>query len=510
MNPTGRAPGGLTVSIVRAPSTVDSGVDVTLTGTALGGDPPYTPEWSVGIGTLESGWSIQWTTPSVAGSLLVLFEVRDRANVVATTTATIHVVPGPFLELSGPGVLGDVGLPLLFTVNVSGGVGPFSVHWSSVNGPSNGSATVPVDGVYTGAVVPDSAGPVWVTGSVVDAWNRSSSGTAPVGRATAPPSLTPTSVPFAEVGYPTPVSVGVADGTPPFTWSVPAVAGVSDQSTSGGTLGADGIVAFSVTFDHGGNFSLPIQVVDAAGAVDATNVTVTVAGGLNVTVSLGSPMVAAGQPVDIVASIGGGLPPYAYRFALSDDEETSGNVSVAGPVRWVATPAASGYLTLRGSVTDGTGRTANVTVTLYVAPPSPGTVVSVPGADGSGPAAVAGAVAGVALALVGGFVVRRWWRWPLRRPSPTPPGQADRAVVRELLAEADDGMDRATLELLAEERQLSSAAVAAALTAWQRAGRVRVEEADDGREVVRWVSPSGGGAAVPASSPGPAPPEEAP
>jgi hypothetical protein len=486
---------GLTVAIVRAPSRIDVGAEAALTGQALGGDPPYTPEWSLELGTLESGWTVQWTAPSVSRSVLALFEVRDRAGVVATATTTIDVVPGPFLELSGPDGLGDVGLPLLFAVNVSGGVGPFSVHWTGVNGSSNGSSTVPSDGVYTGAVVPSTAGPVWVVGSVVDAWNRSYSGSAPVGRATALPSLTPASVPFAEVGYPTPITVGVADGTPPLMWSTPAVGGVSAESSAGGTLAADGAIAFTVTFDHAGNYSLPVRIVDAAGAVDATNVTVTVAGGLNLTVALGSTSVIAGQSVDVVASIAGGLPPYAYRFVLSDNEEASGNVSISGPVRWTATPATAGYLSLHGTVTDGTGRTANVTLTVFVAPSAPGSPVVGAADAGGGTVTVVGALAGVAFGLLGGFVVRRWWRWPLRRSVASAPGQAERSVVRELLAEADDGIDRATLELLAEERHVSATAVAAALSSWQRAGRVRVEEADDGREMVRWVAPPGAGVA---------------
>jgi hypothetical protein len=505
--PTGWAADGLTVSIVQAPSAVDVGVEVTLTGAALGGQSPYTPEWSLGVGTLESGWSIQWTAPSVSRTVVAMFEVRDRTGATAIATTNIHVVPGPFLELSDPDGLGDVGLPMLFAVNVSGGVGPYSVHWSDVNGSSTGSSIVPADGVYNGAVVPSVAGPVWVTGSVVDAWNRSYSGTAPIGRAAAPPSLTPESVPFAEVGYPTPVTLGVADGTPPFTWSMPAVAGVSAVSSSGGTLDADGTVAFTVTFDRGGNYSLPIQVVDNAGAVDATNVTVAVAGGLNLTVALGSPTVSTGQSIDVVATVSGGLPPYAYRLSLSDNEEASGNVSLAGPVHWTATPAASGYLTLRGSVTDSTGRVANVTVTVYVAPASPDGSLSGPSTGGAGTLTVVGAVVGAVVALAGGFVVRRWWRWPLRRSTAAAPGRAERAVVRELLAEADDGIDRATLELLAEERQVSSTAVSAALDSWQRVGRVRLEEADDGREVVRWVAPTRPGASV-VVPPSDAPPRE--
>ncbi|MCI4367638.1 MAG: hypothetical protein L3K08_07795, partial [Thermoplasmata archaeon] len=481
---------GLTVSIVSMPSTVDTGVTVTLVGQALGGEPPYTPEWSLRLGSVTSGWSVPWTSPNSPQTVNVIFEVQDRSNWVVTALGTIHVVASPFLELSGPVGLGDVGLPFLFHANVTGGVGPFALRWSLVNGSSNGSSTVPADGTYTGAVVPEGPGPMWVVGSVVDSWNRSFAATSPLGRATAPPSLIPASVPYAEVGYRTPISVGVADGTPPFVWSAAAVAGVSSESPADGTLASDGAIDLAVTFDHGGNYSLPLRLEDGSGAVVETNVTVAVAGGLNLSVVLASSTAVAGQPVGIVATISGGLPPYSYRIALSDNEQSAGNVSLPGPVRWDATPASAGYLTLRASVTDGTGRAANVTVTLYVATAAAGNLLGPAATGGSDALAFAGLGVGAGAALVGAFVVRRWWRWPKRAPPADPAERAGRTVIRELLAEADEGIDRATLDLLAEERHLTPNDVAGALASWQRAGRVRVEEAEDGREVVRWVATS--------------------
>jgi hypothetical protein len=484
------------VSIVRAPATIDVGVTTTLTGQALGGRPPYTPAWSLSTGNITSAWSIEWTAPSAPRTIQALFEVQDGNGWVVSTSVSIRVVPGPFVELSAFHSVADVGLPFLFQLNVTGGVGPLAVHWAIVNGSSNGSTVVPGDGTYAAAVVPASPGPVWVVSSVVDTWNRSFSGSSPLGRATASPSLAPASVPFAEVGYPTYVSVAVADGTPPFVWSAPPVAGVSSETPSQGTLLADGAISLSVTFDRTGNYSLPVRIADASGAIRESNVSIVVAGGLNVSVALGSPTVAVGATVSVVASVSGGLPPYAYRFSLSDNEQTSGNVSAPGPVRWSATPVAAGYLTLHGSVVDGTGRVANVMLTLYVGASGGSSAPTAASSPGAGPLAAGAAAAGAIVGIVGVFLLRRWWRWPSRPGPSEPAGRAERAVVREILAESDDGMDRATLELLAEERRLTSTDVASALSAWQRAGRVRVEEADDGREVVRWVAPSAGAAAA--------------
>jgi hypothetical protein len=502
------APDGLTAHINSAPQTVDVGVTVTLTGSATGGLGTEVPYWSLSFGTLTAGWSVRWTAPDASRSVAVLFDVRDGSGESASASATIAVVAPPFLELASPGGLGDVGVPFVFDANLTGGAGPYTLDWSVSGGDSNGSAVVPSDGTYSLAVVPVVPGPVWVLGSVVDTWNRSFDGLTPVGRAMAPPVLAPASVPFAEVGYRTAISVGVADGTPPFAWSIPPVAGVSAESPSGGTLGSDGTVAIAVTFDQPGTVELPVSVVDGSGLSASTNVTVDVEPGLNLTVALGSGAPVAGSGVPVHTTISGGLPPYQYVLTLSDGESTRGNASSTGAVTWTAEPVAAGYLTLRGSVTDSTGRTANVSFTVYVAgaaPPDPA-LASEPTLGEGG--VLVGAVAGALLALIGGVAVRRWVRWPWRRRDPPAPGTAGRSVVRELLAGAEDGIDRSTLELLAEERHLTSDEVAQGIAAWQKAGRVRLDDDGDGREVVRWVASAPATPTGPNATPGPDVPED--
>jgi hypothetical protein len=481
----------LVASFVSMPADVDVGTTVTLTGTAWGGAGPYEAFWSLQLGNITVGWSLRWTAPNVTRPVDVLFEVRDRTGESASVSATIHVVPAPFLEIASSGGLGDVGRPFLFAANLSGGAGPFRVDWSLSGGASNGSTVVPFDGTYELAVVPVAAGPVWVLGTVLDAWNRSFEGVTPIGRATALPTLAPAGVPFAEVGYATPVSIEVADGTPPFAWSVVPAPGVSAESPSQGSIPADGPISLLVTFDEAGSCVLPVSVVDASGVAVSTNVTVTVSAGLNLTVALGSSDPVAGAGVPVRATVSGGLPPFQYRLALSDDESSEGNLSDAGVVTWTAEPASAGYLTLRGSVTDATGRTANVSFTLYVA--ASGSLPAAPsGAPGSSASAglLAGAVAGALLSLLGGFAIRRWVRWPRRRPVDGSADRAGRSAVRELLAGSEEGLDRSTLELLAEERHIPPDQLAAAVAAWQRAGRVRVDDEGDGHEVLRWVAAS--------------------
>ncbi|MCI4362243.1 MAG: hypothetical protein L3J77_03530 [Thermoplasmata archaeon] len=486
---TAHSSDGLTVAIDQPPVEIDERANVTLTGIALGGVPPYDAFWSMATGEITPGWSIPWTAPAQPTQVHALFEVRDHEGSVALVQAAISVVATPFLELSGLGAVGDVGVPFLFSVNVSGGVGPFDVRCSVVDGASNETTAAPSDGTFTAAVVPESPGPVWVVGTVTDADGRSFSAVTPVGRATPPPVLSAANVPFAEVGYLTPLAVAVAEGTPPFSWSVAVVPGVSAISPATGTLGSDGAIPLSATFDRAGLFAIPVALVDASGVSVATNLSVNVSAGLNLTIAPGASPSVAGAPLPLRATISGGLPPYQYRIVLSDNELSEGNASQVGPIDWTATPVVAGYLGVHASVRDSTGRVANVTFTIYVAPAGAASAGIAPSSAAGTLAALATAGGSIA-ALAGTFVIRRWWRRRSTATPRSPPDGPGRTVVRELLAESEDGLDRSTLELLAEERHLSGPELSAAIAAWQRSGRVRVDDDGDGRQVVRWVPPT--------------------
>ena len=498
-NPAALGPtrtGGLVATIVSAPAALDLGGRTVLRGLVLGGIEPFSPYWGLALGQVSPGWTMNWTAPAQATVVQALFSVRDSSGASSQAMTRIAVVPPPFLEVGGANVVGDVGAPMRFPVNITGGVGPFTLRWGIVGGASNGSTSPPQDGPFTAAVVPETVGTVWVLASITDADNRSFSAVAPVGRATSAPAIVSSGVPFAEVGYATAIPVNVVGGTPPFSWAVPAAAGVSAFSSSGGVLATDGPLAIAATFDRPGSVVVPFEVVDGAGVSAAANVSVNVSAGLNLSVGFSPGAPAAGSPLGVRATISGGLPPYAYRLVLSDDESTSGNTSLPGALQWSATPVATGYLTLRGSVTDSTGRTSNVSVTVYIAAPGDRGTVAPPSLD-AGALGAAAAVGGAAAALVLPYAFRRW----RARPRSTPPvpelGGPARALVRELLAESPDGIDRTTLEMLAEERQVGPSELDAALSAWQRAGRVRLEE-EDGRQLVHWVArkdgaePSGG------------------
>jgi hypothetical protein len=96
-------------------------------------------------------------------------------------------------------------------------------------------------------------------------------------------------------------------------------------------------------------------------------------------------------------------------------------------------------------------------------------------------------IVGVFLGVTGlALVVAR-----LRRrgpPAETPP--SDPELVLERLISPSDGVDRFTIELLAEEEGVPIAVVRATLDRLIADGRVRSESDPDGGEVLAWEFPS--------------------
>lgn len=105
------------------------------------------------------------------------------------------------------------------------------------------------------------------------------------------------------------------------------------------------------------------------------------------------------------------------------------------------------------------------------------------------PAARAGAGSPLAVdgpRVHGSRVARNWWGWLLPRRTPSPAPRPDPVpIVRSIIA-ACDGVDRSTVELLAEERGVDAASVSRTLERMRRDGSLRYERGTDGEEVLAW------------------------
>jgi hypothetical protein len=267
---------------------------------------------------------------------------------------------------------GEVNVPYTAAPTVSGGTGPYA--WSiSVGSLPTGLALDPTTGAITGT--PSAAGPATFTVTVTDADGQ----TASVGYAievapapappVAPPTITTTALPHAQVGAPYDESIAGNGGTTPYQWSVSAgslPAGLSLDpivGTLAGTPRVTGQDNFTVTLtDAGGgtaseDFTLE---VDAAPATPSAPPAIT-------TTSL--PAGSDGAPYAVTPDVSGGTGPYT--FWLSSGTLPSGlslNPITGTITGTVAAGATSETFTV--AMTDAAGQTTTQVYTLAVGTPS--------------------------------------------------------------------------------------------------------------------------------------------
>jgi uncharacterized protein (TIGR03437 family) len=207
------------------------------------------------------------------------------------------------------------------------------------------------------------------------------------------------------------VNPQVATVSTPFTFQVPITGGLppytvtsSPALPTGLTITDTGLIAGTPTAAPG-IYSITISVTDTLGLTGATNLSLEISGG---TLGLGTsstlPPEQAGVAFNVPLLVTGGVPPYTYALASSPNQTLS--ISSTGVL--------SGSFNLAGSqvvafsVTDSSGKTVPLTVTIPVLPSftasgignaasynsgsvAPGEIVSIFG-SGLGPLTGAGAM----------------------------------------------------------------------------------------------------------------------
>ncbi|HEV2450044.1 MAG TPA: hypothetical protein VGU43_06525, partial [Thermoplasmata archaeon] len=262
-----------------------------------------------------------------------------------------------------------------------------------------------------------------------------------------------------------------------------------------GHLAGDGSFSWNGTPSAAGSGELLLSVVDASGAEVGENLSVRALPALSASLLVEAASPASGAPLPIGFSITGGAAPYRYSFQLSDGLSYSGNLSLAGPGSWTAPAPPTGFLLVRFTVSDALGFRNQSALTVAIGPGSaPGG--SSPASSGHnssgsgsvGPAAWAGWLFLPAAALFGGL-----WFLRSRRPSrPAAPASEPTGAlptVRRLLREMD-GLDRESLELLAEEEGIDPESSRRALDRWIALGRVESLEDAEEPAVYRWREPT--------------------
>jgi len=129
-------------------------LSVTLSGTAIGGQPPYGFLWSFGDG----GSSAQQTathTYTVEGVYQPLLTVTDTLSGHVTTSSTVTATTPPLTATcSATPTSGLAPLPVSFTGSASGGTGAYSYDWNFGDGSAHAATanalhTYAAAGVYT-------------------------------------------------------------------------------------------------------------------------------------------------------------------------------------------------------------------------------------------------------------------------------------------------------------------------------------------------------------------------
>ncbi len=367
--------------------TVGVGTPVHLGVTVGGGTSPYSALWFVN-GSLQSTTALNYTfTPSALGNYPITADGVDALeNALAPAAPITIVVTGPLTVppiLASPGSGGiDVGQPVVFQVNPTGGIGPRTYVWSSLPSGCLGTNASRL------TCTPLGPGLFNVTVRVTDSNNSTVFSPVLPYRVYLQPLATLTaSVTQLDVGQSTDLEVGVTGGASPYSYAwtgtpsgCPAPAGPS-------------LVCSPVA---GGTWVVQVTVTDANGGLSVVgSVTLVVHPSPRVTLNVDRTTAEAGQPVTFSASAVGGTGIYTYTW-------TGLPFGCPGPnqSRITCTPVTRAGLNITVQVTDtfGVAALSNVasvleypalTVHLAVSPTSAstGTVVSfgATASGGSGP-----------------------------------------------------------------------------------------------------------------------------
>lgn len=486
---------GLTVEfekgILDPPSTYS---EVTVCSDALGASQ-HGPALGALENATDAGFNCTFATP---GSAEVAFEVIPYGVDVPPANVTLTL---PVAATLGLGVRTltpstEAGVPATVAVNVSGGVPPFTVRWGLSGTPNGTSAALGEDGILLVPIDPPSTGSFGVTVVVSDsAGVEAMNSTAHLAvdgelRATANASTSPLATGSAVY-----VSGAVTQGVAPFLWFVAPSVVPANETAPEGNLSVVAGFAWSGRVPSEGSASLTVGVVDADGALWSCSLPVALVPRLDGAAELAA---VPGTPTSVLVlnlTLTGGLPPFAVWTNSSGRAQGNASAASDGAYSWSWPVNATGPLPEDVVVVDrlGVRWSENTTVNFSASsrtpgapppPPAPAPPGPLPAAsNGSGVAAEAAGLSVLLLLLAAGGAL--YWR-RRRAARAAPPTPLDPVAVVRRIIEPADGVDRATVELLAEEAGLPLPAIRATLGRLVSEGRLRSETGTDGEEVFAW------------------------
>ena len=489
------APTAFTGSMIDPPSAYSA---ATICSDALA-SPSVPPHFASAGSESTTDFTCTFAKP---GTATVTYEVIPSSDDLPLATATLSLPVRAPLDLgeylTGPSA--EVGLPTTVAMDVSGGVAPFVVRWGLAGDPNGSSTTLFGDGTLLLPLDPTRTGSFGVTVVVDDALGfevgNSSVRLTVDGPLNATASVSSTIEP---AGPEVALAGAVTQGAAPFLWFVAPAVTPANGTASEGNLSVVSGFAWTGVLLCEGDSSITVGIVDADGAIWWADLRVTLVALLEGSGQLTAEPGNRTSFLVLNLTLRGGLPPFTVWANSTVRSEGNATVTADGAYSWSWPVNATGPTRQAVVVVDRTGvrwyENASVNFTVIApgpppttppAPPSPSpsppapTSATTSGADGS--AEVAG-ISTFALLAAGGIAL--YWRRRRAARAPAPPAPDPVAVLRQIIEPAD-GIDRATVELLAEESGVSLPIVRATLGRLVAEGRLRSETGSDGEEVYAW------------------------
>jgi hypothetical protein len=355
-----------TVSLALSANPVTTGQPETLTATVT---PP-------GLGTPTGTVTFLDGATALPGGTVALPASGIATFTISALSAGVHVLSASysgdanFLAVqSSPARLAVNNAPLAFvTTSLPGGTAlqPYSAPVTVIGG--TGSYTITATGLPSGLNVnpqtgtvsgsPTSVGTFPVTFTAVDSAGAKVSQTLTL--VVAPPLLrisASSTLPSGTVGVGYSATIGVVGGTSPFTFTASGGLPPGLTFVPGGAL----VTGTPTTV---GTFSFTVRVVDANGATDSGDFSITIKPApLSIPGGPANPTGTTGTPININLGCTGGVTPYTYSVTGSlPPGVTFANCILSG------TPTSSGTFVIHILMTDAAGASVSRDISITIAP----------------------------------------------------------------------------------------------------------------------------------------------
>ena len=335
---------------------------------ASGGVPPY-GNWTVSVGSLPAGLSLNASTgvisgtPRTAGTSSFSVTVQDSLGGVSAAKAlSLTIISGPIITTNSlPN--GEVGAVYSQTLTAAGGTPPYS-NWTVSSGTLPAGLSLNAStGEITGT--PTTAGTQTVSFTVKDNTGAVSPAKQLSITIIAGPTVTTSSLPNGEVNLAYSLNLAATGGTPPYSnWTLSngALPAGMSLNASTGVLGG--------TPTASGSFSFSVTVNDSAGATSPPkSLSLTIVAAVTITTtSLPNGSVGVTYLQTLTAS--GGVSPYSS-WTVTSGKLPTGLTLISSTGTITGKPTTNGVYAFTVTVTDSLGAVsppASLSITIGSGP----------------------------------------------------------------------------------------------------------------------------------------------